>query len=99
MCGAPPSQLVSVNETLPEATRCSICNFPFSLSTAKLPKGQKLFPLPALNDDWVKAWKIVWAELGHDGRATHRVMTSISDPLVIIESHERAKRERKEAKK
>ena len=96
VCGAPPSELLECDELEIEAVRCSICMFTFSLSTKGTIKGVKRPPVNALNDDWLRAWKIIFPGTNRNGEMTLRVMESVDDPRTLIELREHSMKSWKE---
>ena len=96
VCGAPSTHLAEADPVILENVRCTRCGFPFSLSTKPLKKGQRHVPVPALNQDWIAAWKIVFREMDFNVNTTLRVMQAINDPMVILGSRERLENQKKD---
>lgn len=82
VCGAPPDFLEEVNNKIPEAIRCGLCGFPFSL-TVCYGTGKDLFtPLPAHGKKWLLPWAFVYSTLKKPD-ATEGVMESVLHPSYI----------------
>ena len=96
VCGAPPQYLAEADPVILEHVKCTHCGFPFSLSTTTLKKHQEHIPVPALNQDWISAWKIVYREMNFNVRTTLRVMEAIKDPMVVLGSRERLANKKKD---
>jgi len=82
VCGAPPDFLEEVNNKIPEAIRCGICAFPFSLPVLHRNKSSRLVPLPAHDDKWLLPWTFVYSTLKKPD-ATEGVMETVLHPSYI----------------
>ena len=96
VCGASPSELLERDPLVIEGVRCSMCHFPFSLSTTGSIKGVKHRPVNALNNDWLEAWRILYVGSSKSGRLTQELMEAIDDPRQVVEDRHAAMKRWKE---
>jgi len=96
VCGASHFYLAASDPLFPERVHCIRCGFPSSLSVRPLEGGKGHMPMSALNDTWIKAWRIVYRQYNGDWRTAHSIMKVIKDPMIIIEAHEKLLHEKKE---
>lgn len=82
VCGASPDFLEEVRFKIPEAIRCGICAFPFSLPILGRGKGSRSEPLPAHDEKWLLPWAYVYSTLKKPD-ATEGVMESVLHPSYI----------------
>lgn len=64
VCNAHREELRYVSDKTPEAVACSMCDLPFSLPHMNKRSSGVFTPLPAVSDDWVKAWRYAFGDEG-----------------------------------
>jgi len=62
VCGASREELRFVSDKTPEAIACFICDLPFSIPHTNKAPPFGCIPLPAVSDEWIKAWRLAFKD-------------------------------------
>jgi len=99
VCNARREELRYVSDKTPEAVACSICDLPFSLPHTNQAPPLNCLPLPAVSDEWAKAWRLAFKDdlfkrtcLTHGQRGFSRLLLTFEtgrDALDFFEKSER----------